>query len=101
MGGMSKRSKRTSEMLGVVEEFRASGLTRQEFSRQRGIPVTTLDYWRQRMGRKPRLLKVEVARTESAAQSFTLRLANGRAIESSFPLAEENLTRLIRIAERA
>ena len=101
MGGMSKPSKRVSEMQGVVEEFRGSGLTRQEFSRQRGIPVTTLDYWRQRMGRKPRLLKVEVTRAEAPAQSFTLRLANGRAIESSFPLAEENLTRLIRIAERA
>lgn len=98
---MGRLSKRASEMHRVAEEFRASGLTRREFSRQRGIPVTTLDYWRQQLGRKPRLLKVEVARAEAAAQSFTLRLANGRAIESSFPLAEQDLAQLIRIAERA
>lgn len=98
MGGMSKRA---SKMQRVVEEFRVSGLTRREFSRRRGIPVTTLDYWRQRSGRKPRLVKVEVARAEAAAQSFTLRLANGRAIESSFPCSEPELARLIRVAERA
>jgi hypothetical protein len=98
---MAKSSKRTSEMQRIVDEFRASGLTRREFAQQRGIAVTTLDYWRQRIGRKPRLLKVEVARAEAAARSFTLHLANGRAIESSFPLAEQELARLIRIAESA
>jgi hypothetical protein len=88
-------------MQRIVDEFRASGLRRREFAQQRGIAVTTLDYWRQRIGRKPRLLKVEVARAEAAARSFTLHLANGRAIESSFPLAEQELARLIRIAESA
>jgi hypothetical protein len=98
---MGKASKRASQMQRIVEEFGASGLTRREFAHQRGIPVTTLDYWRQRIGGKPRLLKVELARAEAATQSFTLRLANGRSIESSFPLAEQELARLIRIAESA
>jgi predicted transcriptional regulator len=98
---MDKPSKRASQMQRIVEEYGASGLSRREFAHQRGIPVTTLDYWRQRSGRKPRLLKVEVARAEAAAQSFTRRLANGRAIESSFPLAEQELAQLIRIAESA
>ena len=88
-------------MRRIVDEFRASEQTRRDFARHRGIPVTTLDYWRQRIGGKPRLLKVEVARAEPAVQSFTLHLANGRAIESSFPLAEKELARLIRIAESA
>ena len=94
---MGKTSKRASQMQRIVEEFGASGLTRQEFSR--GIPVTTLDYWRQRIRSRPRLLKVEVPRAERPAQSFTLHLTNGRAIESSFPLAEQELARLIRVAE--
>ena len=98
---MDKPSKRALEMQRIVEEFRVSGLTRREFAQQRRVAVTTLDYWRQRIGSKPRLLKVEVERAETAAQSFTLRLANGRAIESSFPLAEQELARLIRIAESA
>jgi hypothetical protein len=44
---------------------------------------------------------VEVARPDRAAQSFTLRLANGRSIEALGRFDEEALARLIRIAERA
>lgn len=85
----------------MVAEFRASGHTRREFAQQRGIAITTLDYWRQRIAPKPRLLKVEVARAAATSPSFTLRLANGRGIEIAFPLAEPELVQLIRIAERA
>jgi hypothetical protein len=84
-----------------VEEFRASGLTRREFCGQRGIALTTLDYWRRQFRSQPRLVKVEIGRPEAAAQSFTLRLANGRSIESSWRFDEEELARLIRIAEHA
>ena len=88
-------------MKRVVEEFGASGLTRREFCSQRGIALTTFDYWRRQLRSKPRLVKVEVARPEAGAQSFTLRLANGRSIESSWRFDEEELARLIQIAERA
>jgi hypothetical protein len=98
---MGKPVARASEMRRVVEEFRASGLTRREFCRQRAIPISTLDYWRQRLLRKPRLVKVEVARPKAAAPSFTLRLANGQSIDSSWRFDEEELARLIRVAERA
>jgi hypothetical protein len=101
MGGMGKPSERALEMKRVVEEFRTSGLTRREFCTKRGLALTTFDYWRRELGAKPRLVKVEVAGREPVAQSFTLRLANGRAIESSFAFAEEELARVIRIAERA
>ena len=50
----------------MVEEFRASGLTRREFCSQRGIALTTFDYWRQQLRSKPRLVKVEVARPETS-----------------------------------
>ena len=101
MGGMGKPTDRRSEMRRVVEEFLSSGLTRREFCSQRGKALTTFDYWRTQLRSKPRLVKVEVARPEAAAQSFTLRLANGRSIESSWRFGEEELVRLIRIAERA
>jgi hypothetical protein len=93
---------RESEMKRVVEEFHASGLTRHEFCRQRGIPITTLDYWRRRMQGKPRLVKVKLATPEATApESFTLRLANGRSIDSCWRFDEEQLARLIRVAEQA
>ena len=103
MVSMGRPSERASEMQRIVEEFSKSGQTRREFCAKRGIAVTTLDYWRLRLRSqqlsRPRLVKVEVARPESA--NFTLRLVNGRAIESTFACAEDDLTRLIRIAERA
>jgi hypothetical protein len=98
---MGKPTDRRAEMKRVVEEFRTSGLTRRAFCSQRGIALTTFDYWRGQLRSTPRLVKVEVARPEAAAQSFTLRLANGRSIESSWRFDEEELARLIQIAERS
>lgn len=46
------------------------------------------------------MVKVEVARSEPAGH-FTLSLANGRRIESSWRFTDAELTRLIRIAESA
>jgi len=46
------------------------------------------------------MVKVEVASSEVIGQ-FTLSLANGRRIESSWRFAEAELARLIRIAESA
>jgi hypothetical protein len=97
---MGKPTNRRAEMRRVVEEFAASGLTRREFCSQRGIALTTFDYWRGQFRATPRLVKVEVARP-AAAESFTLRLANGRSIENLRRFDEEELARLIRIAERA
>ena len=53
-----------------MEEFRTSGLTRREFCSQRGIALTTFDYWRRQSRSTLRLVKVEVARPETAALSF-------------------------------
>jgi hypothetical protein len=94
MGKTKEQVRRT------VEEFTSSGLTRREFCGRRGIPITTLDYWRRAERRKPRLVEVSVAAGE-APSGFTLGLANGRRIESSWGFADAELTRLIRIAESA
>jgi hypothetical protein len=106
-GGVRKETERSAEMRRVLEEYAASGLTRREFCQQRGIALTTFDYWRRELAEKPRqqakrprLVKVEVANIEPAPQ-FTLSLANGRRIESSWRFADAELARLIRIAESA
>jgi hypothetical protein len=107
-GGMGQETKRSAEMRRMLEEYKASGLTRQEFCRQRRIALTTFDYWRRehalkprKQERRPRLVKVEVAASEAAGQGFTLNLANGRRIECSWRFADAELARLIRIAESA
>ena len=106
MCGMGE-TERSQQMRLVLEEYKASGLSRREFCEQRSIPLTTFDYWRRehagkprKQTRRPRLVKVEVAASETAGQ-FTLSLANGRRIESSWRFAEAELARLIRIVESA
>ncbi len=101
-------TERSQQMRRMLEEYKASGLSRRKFCEQRSIALTTFDYWRRehsgkprRQARRPRLVKVEVARPPAATRSFTLRLANGRSIESSWGFDEEELARLIQIAERA
>ena len=82
----------------VVNAFQSSGLTRREFCQRHDIAVTTLDYWRRAQSRPARLVEVEVAAREPAP-GFTLSLANGRRIESGWRFVEDELARLIRVAE--
>ena len=97
---MGKETQRSAEMRRIVEEYKTSGLRRREFCQQRSIPLTTFDYWRRAHDAKPRMVKVEVA-PPGASGNFTLSLANGRRIESSWRFTDAELTRLIRIAESA
>jgi len=94
------KQRSANDVRGILREFENSGLTRREFCRRHGIALTTLDYWRRRNARPPRLVEVEVAPGEGAGQ-FTLALVNGRRIESSWGFADAQLARLIRIAESA
>jgi transposase-like protein len=100
-GGMGKQRRSSADIRRMVEEFESGGETRREFCQRRRIPVTTLNYWRRRAEPHPaRLVEVKVAAREPSA-SFTLSLANGRRIESSWRFADAELVRLIRIAESA
>lgn len=105
-GGMGKDTERSVEMRRVLEEYAAGGLSRREFCQQRGIALTTFDYWRRvhavnarKQERRPRLVAVKVVPAEAA--DFRLSLANGRRIECSWRFADAELARLIRIAENA
>lgn len=110
-------TERAGEMKRVMEEYAASGVARREFCEQRGIRLTTFDYWRRELqgktrqsqssksktykpARRARMVKVEVVGREAGLQ-FTLSVSNGRRIESSWPIAEAELAQLIRIVESA
>lgn len=90
-----------SEVSRLVREYEASGESRREFCERRGIAVNTLDYWRRTRGRAPKLVEVEVQGRPMATGQFTLSLVNGRRIESEWRFADEDLARLIRVAEQA
>ena len=105
---MGKETERSAEMRRVLEEYAASGLKRREFCQQRGITLTTFDYWRRREHavklpkpeRRQRIVAVKVVHPEPETH-FTVSLANGRRIECSWRFADAQLARLIRIAENA
>ena len=78
----------------MVEEYEGSGQTRRAFCARRGMAVSTLDYWRRELAKKPRLVAVKIAQPEAR---FALVLSNGRRIECG----EAELARLIAVAERA
>ena len=86
---------RAVEMRRVMEEYEGSGQSRRAFCEQRRIAVSTFDYWRRELAKRPRLVAVRIAEAEPR---FALVLANGRRIECS---GDEGLAGLIRIAERA
>ncbi len=81
----------------MVDGFAKSGMTRREYCEKHNIGISTLDYWRRTQKGKPRL--VEVTLEMPPGTGFTLVLANGRRIESSWKFAEAELIRLIRAAE--
>jgi hypothetical protein len=108
---MTKRSesgRSAEETARLVGEYERSGLTRREYCLRHGIRLTTFDYYRRRARAQPRkaarLVPVRIMRPEAtvtAAGGFTLVLVNGRRIEGNWGFAEEALTRLVRVAERA
>ena len=90
---------RAVEMRRVMAEFEKSGLSRRVYCEKRGIAISTFDYWRRELGKRPpertRLVAVKVTEAEPR---FALVLANGRRIGC---WGEDDLARLIRMAERA
>ena len=97
---MQKRS--AEEIRALLRGYETSGLTRREYCSRVGIPVGSFDYYRHQASRKKslRLVRVEVQPARSSG-AFTLVLANGRRIESTWHFGDDELARLIRVVEGA
>jgi len=86
------------EIRRIVEGFESSGKTRREYCQEHGISITTVDYWRRKHNPKPKLMEVAIE-PQRTGPGFSLVLANGRRIESSWEFVEADLLRLIHVAE--
>jgi hypothetical protein len=105
------RKKTAEEVERLLKGYKESGLSRQDYCRREGMPVTTLDYYRQRSTRKAAaarraaasgLVKVKLKGAAVDPQrTFTLVLVNGRRIESGWSFGDAEMVRLIRIVEAA
>ncbi len=95
------RVRRTREQISrVVEDFRASGLTRIEYSRRSGIALSTLSNYCRRQ-KLSGLVRVQVEKAPKLQSGFGLVLARGRRIEIGGRFDEADLIRLIRVVEAA
>jgi hypothetical protein len=96
------------EISQLVAEFEASQLSRREFSRQRGIAMTTLDYYRLRMRQqssepgKRRLVEVRLSGKGSVRgrAGLTVVLSGGRRIEVEAGFDATTLEQLVSVLDR-
>ena len=93
-----------------VARWAKSGLSRGEFADREGVKATTLGWWRWALRTTaPRegaaLVKSDVAFIEVEALATDARievaLANGRVVRVPSPFNEQELGRVLAIAERA
>ena len=106
VGVRRRRSRAETEQLAA--EYATSGLSRQEFCRQHGLALSTLQRYRKR-GQAPavgnRWLTVELsganqARGSEAGSGLALVLSRGRRIEVGRGFDPETLSRLVKLLER-
>lgn len=97
------------EVERIVVDFERSGMSRRAYCEREGIALPTLDWYRRR-ARASRssvnLVPVKVEKTPSpltggAPDGFALVLNNGRRIETGWNFDENQLARLIRVANAA
>lgn len=106
MANTNRNRRSAEEATRLVAGYERSGMTRREYCQRHGIPTTTLDYYRRQGERRDRaqahLVPVKLEGEERPAPGgFALVLSNGRRIEGSWGFVEEDLARLLRVAERA
>ena len=107
------RRRSAAEAERLVAEFEASGLSRREFCRARGLSIWTLDGYRKRLQKARRaregadqFVAVEVSPPKppaegAAGSGVLLVLASGRRIEVRRGFDSATLEDLVRVLERS
>jgi hypothetical protein len=96
------RRRSTDEIEQLLEQYRTSGLTQIEYSRQAGMALSTFSRYLRRRGHdQQQLMRVNVESDAKSGAGFALVLGNGRRIESGWRFGEAELARLIRVVEGA
>ena len=97
------RSRVEAEQLAA--DFKASGLTRREFSEQHRVALNTLNryisrYSREQSAAVPRLLRVEVAEPDRIGSGVTVVMACGRRVELAKGFDAATLAQAVSVLDR-
>jgi len=94
---VGKRQRNEAQWRGLVEEWRASGLSKEAFARSHGVSPSTLGWWTCRFRNEvpaPRFLEVVVAPPAAPAPDLLVELGDLRVrVPRGFDAAE--LRRLV------
>jgi hypothetical protein len=95
------RSVPRSEVEQLISDYERSGLTQREFARQRGLKLTTFQYWLYRRVKPASagLVEVEVP-VEARANGpthYRLEFPGGKVLSFSGPLRGEELEQLCQL----
>ena len=98
------RAEREAHYRLLLQEFEASGLSLQKFAASKGMPYTTLAYWKGRLARggAPRAFREVVvsAATVAPGPAFELELGPGRWLRIPRGFDADELQRLLETLER-
>jgi hypothetical protein len=94
-----KQRRSAEEIQKLLEEYRASGMTQVAYAQQVGIALSTLGRYLRRRNSGQRLVRVKLKSASQPDRGFVLVLGNGRRIEGGWEFGEQQLARLIRVAE--
>ena len=99
-----RRYRSRMEAAELAAEFRASGLTRREFSRQHRVSLNTLNRYLSRysgdVADKPNLLRVELAEPACRESGVAVLLACGRRVELAKGFDASTLAAAVSVLER-
>jgi hypothetical protein len=99
-----RRYRSRAEAAQLAAEFRASGLTRREFSAQHCVALNTLNRYISRYSGeradKPRLLPVEVTKSVCRESGVGVLLAGGRRLELAKGFHAATLAEAVSVLER-
>ena len=93
------------EAAQLVAEFKASGLTRREFSQQHRVALNTLNryisrYSGEEPAETPRLVRLEVAEPASISSGVAVVLACGHRVELDRGFDAATLAQTVSVLER-
>jgi hypothetical protein len=94
------RSVPRAEVEQLISDYERSGLTQREFARERGLKLTTFQYWLYRRSRPspPGLVEVQPAdRPAEAPTHYRLEFPGGRALSFSGTVRPEELEQLCQL----
>lgn len=96
------KNERGQHREAILRDFQDSGMTQKVFCRDRGLPISTLQYWLNRERKRSRATRgtelVPIGTVEAMSSGMLLRIfvRDGVSIEVERPVGESELAMILK-----